>query len=108
LRQPEFGRKIQSFWCDKVKAMPIEDFFALLKKHLSEKDLTRMMEFTNAMAPERRVSFMQFLAERETHAPVVGADAPDFELPKLGDNERVQLSAFRGYKPVALIFGSYT
>ena len=88
--------------------MPIEDFFALLKKHLSEKDLTRMMEFTNAMAPERRVSFMQFLFERETHAPAVGADAPDFELAKLGDNERVQLSAFRGHKPVALIFGSYT
>jgi hypothetical protein len=99
---------MQGFWRDKVKAMPIEDFFALLKKHLSEKDLTRMMEFTDAMAPERRVSFMQFLSERETHAPVVGADAPDFELPKLGDNQRVQLSAFRGHKPVALIFGSYT
>ena len=88
--------------------MPIEDFFALLKKHLSEKDLTRMMEFTNAMPPERRVSFMKFLSDRETHAPAVGTDAPDFVLPKLGDNESVQLSAFRGHKPVALIFGSYT
>jgi len=88
--------------------MPIEDFFALLKKHLSEKDLTRMMEFTNAMPPERRVSFMLFLSERETHAPAVGAEAPDFVLPKLGDGERVQLSEFRGRKPVALIFGSYT
>ena len=88
--------------------MSIEDFFALLKKHLSEKDLTRMMEFTNAMPTERRASFMQFLSERETHAPEVGCDAPDFVLPKLGDNERVQLSAFRGHKPVALIFGSYT
>jgi hypothetical protein len=88
--------------------MPLEDFLALLKKHLSEKDLTRMMEFTNAMPPERRASFMQFLSERETHAPAVGADAPDFILPTLDDNERVQLSAFRGHKPVALIFGSYT
>jgi hypothetical protein len=88
--------------------MPIEDFFALLKKHLSEKDLTRMMEFTNAMPPERRVSLMQFLSERETHAPAVGADAPDFVLPELGDNQRVQLSGFRGHKPVALVFGSYT
>jgi len=88
--------------------MPIEDFFALLKKHLSEKDLARMMEFTNAMPPERRVSFMQFLSERETHAPAVGADAPDFVLPKLGGNERVQLCAFHGHKPVALIFGSFT
>jgi hypothetical protein len=88
--------------------MPIEDFFALLKKHLSAKDLTRMMEFSNAMTPERRASFMQFLSERETHAPAVGTDAPDFALPKLGDDERVRLSQFRGHKPVALIFGSYT
>jgi hypothetical protein len=88
--------------------MPIEDFFALLKKHLSEKDLTRLMEFTNAMPPERRASFMQFLSERETHAPAVGAHAPDFVLPQLGDNQKVQLSGFRGHKPVALIFGSYT
>jgi len=88
--------------------MPLEDFFALLKKHLSEKDLTRMMEFTNQMPPERRASFMQFLSERETHAPAVGAGAPDFVLPTLDDNERVQLSAFCGHKPVALIFGSYT
>jgi peroxiredoxin len=51
---------------------------------------------------------MQFLSERETHAPAVGADAPDFVLPELGDNQRVQLSGFRGHKPVALVFGSYT
>ena len=88
--------------------MPIDDFFALLRKHLSEKDLTRMMEFTNSMAPERRALFMQFLAERETLAPSVGSEAPDFELARLGGNGRVKLSAFGGRKPVALIFGSYT
>ena len=88
--------------------MPLDEFFALLQKHLSQKDLARMMEFTGAMPPERRASFMQFLAERETHAPAVGAPAPDFELSKLGGPERVRLSAFRGRKPVALIFGSYT
>jgi hypothetical protein len=88
--------------------MPIEDFFALLKRHLSEKDLTRMMEFTNAMPAERRASFMQFLSERETHAPAVGADAPDFVLAKLDDNQKLRLSGFCGHKPVALIFGSYT
>lgn len=88
--------------------MPLEDFFALLKQHLSEKDLNRMIEFTSAMPPERRAAFMQFLSERETHAPAVGADAPDFMLPKLATDQSVQLSAFRGHKPVALIFGSYT
>jgi len=34
--------------------------------------------------------------------------APDFRLPVLHTQEMVQLASFRGQKPVALIFGSYT
>jgi hypothetical protein len=34
--------------------------------------------------------------------------APDFDLPLLNGSGRVRLSSFRGAKPVALIFGSYT
>lgn len=42
-------------------------------------------------------------------APKVGAIAPDFELPRLDDEEKsIRLSSFRGKRPVALIFGSYT
>lgn len=42
-------------------------------------------------------------------APVAGQVAPDFELPWLKDKKKtVRLSSFRGKKPVALIFGSYT
>ncbi|KAA3608998.1 MAG: hypothetical protein DWQ01_10470 [Planctomycetota bacterium] len=43
-------------------------------------------------------------------APKAGAIAPDFELPLLGAKKptQVKLSSFRGKKPVALIFGSYT
>jgi len=37
-----------------------------------------------------------------------GDMAPDFRLPVLHSQETVQLAAFRGQKPVALIFGSYT
>jgi hypothetical protein len=37
-----------------------------------------------------------------------GDMAPDFSLPVLHSQETVQLAAFRGQKPVALIFGSYT
>lgn len=37
-----------------------------------------------------------------------GDPAPDFELKKLGSQERVRLSDFKGKKPVALVFGSYT
>jgi hypothetical protein len=86
----------------------MDTFMALLRKHLSEKDFNRMMEFTAAMEPERRIAMMQFLAERETRAPEIGTDAPDFKLPRLGSSEHVQLSSFRERKPVALIFGSYT
>jgi len=88
--------------------MSIDTFMALLRKHLSEKDFNRMMEFTASMEPERLAAMMQFLAERETLAPKVGSDAPDFKLPRLSNVEQVQLSSFRGRKPVALIFGSYT
>ena len=88
--------------------MSIDTFMVLLRKHLSDKDFNRMMEFTAGMEPEQRTALMQFLAERETLAPEIGADAPDFKLPRLGSAEHLQLSSFRGRKPVALIFGSYT
>ena len=88
--------------------MSMNTVIALLRKHLSEKDFNRMMEFTGGMEPEQRTALMQFLAERETLAPEIGSDAPDFKLPRLDSAEQVQLSSFRGQKPVALIFGSYT
>jgi hypothetical protein len=88
--------------------MSMDTFMAQLRKHLSDKDFNRMMEFTAGMAPERRTTLMRFIAERETLAPEIGSDAPDFKLPRLGSAEHVQLSSFRGQKPVALIFGSYT
>ena len=88
--------------------MSMDTFMTLLRKHLSDKDFTRMMEFTAAMEPERRTALMEFLAARETLAPEIGSIAPDFKLPRLGSAEMVQLSSFRGRKPVALIFGSYT
>jgi hypothetical protein len=33
---------------------------------------------------------------------------PDFTLPALDHKSRVQLSSFRGSRPVVLVFGSYT
>lgn len=38
----------------------------------------------------------------------VGDTAPDFDLPLVDGSARVRLSAFRGEKPVVLVFGSYT
>ncbi len=37
-----------------------------------------------------------------------GDIAPDFSLETFDRQSRVQLSAFRGKKPVVLVFGSYT
>ena len=37
-----------------------------------------------------------------------GDPAPDFELETVDHQSRVRLSAFRGSKPVVLVFGSYT
>jgi peroxiredoxin len=46
--------------------------------------------------------------EFDAKAPKEGDDAPDFELSDAQGKSRIQLSSFRGKKPVALIFGSYT
>ena len=45
---------------------------------------------------------------RDEMGPRVGEDAPDFSLKRLGSEERVRLSDYRGRRPVALAFGSYT
>ena len=37
-----------------------------------------------------------------------GDSAPDFNLETLDRSSRVQLSSFRGVRPVVLVFGSYT
>ena len=38
----------------------------------------------------------------------VGGPAQPFTLPRLATGDTVSLESFRGAKPVALIFGSYT
>ncbi len=44
----------------------------------------------------------------DQQAPKVGDLAPDFELSDSTENNTVKLSDFRGQKPVALVFGSFT
>jgi len=46
--------------------------------------------------------------QRREGALKVGDVAPDFTLSTLDGKRKVKLSSFRGAKPVALIFGSYT
>ena len=84
------------------------EFMEMLEKHLSPVDFGRMQAWIANLPPEEQSSLMQFILDRETKAPAVGDEAPDFELPRLDGDGNVRLSAFRGRKPVALIFGSYT
>ncbi len=45
---------------------------------------------------------------RDETGPKVGEAPPDFSLKRLGSQERVSLSSFKGRQAVALAFGSYT
>ena len=71
---------------------------------LPDETLARL-KLTREEWNERRAQFK----EREERAPKVGAPAPDFDLPYVGDAaSTVRLSDFQSKRPVALIFGSYT
>jgi len=46
--------------------------------------------------------------KREDFGPKVGAVAPNFKLKMLDEKREIDLSSFKGSKPVVLVFGSYT
>ena len=46
--------------------------------------------------------------KHDISAPKVGDLAPDFELFDIQGKNPIRLSDFKGNKPVALIFGSFT
>jgi len=46
--------------------------------------------------------------KHDASSPKVGDLAPDFELFDIQGEHPIQLSDFKGEKPVALIFGSFT
>ena len=51
---------------------------------------------------------MKAVVVKDEMGPNVGEVPPDFNLKLVGSEERVRLSSFKGQRPVALIFGSYT
>jgi peroxiredoxin len=55
-----------------------------------------------------RQRVMQDIKRINAQAPQAGDMAPDFTLTDSSGTETVTLSDFRGEKPVALVFGSYT
>jgi hypothetical protein len=74
-----------------------------------DRDGNGVVEAADFTAPRARQRPQPAGADRPAKLPKVGDDAPDFELPMLGMKDtKVKLSSFRGDRPVALIFGSYT
>ena len=57
--------------------------------------------------PEVRDAF-ESIVTRDEMGPKEGQNAVDFTLKRTGSDEYVTLSSFKGRRPVALIFGSYT
>lgn len=55
-----------------------------------------------------RKRLMPAQKELNTNAPKIGEIAPDFTLHDVAGKNPVMLSDFRGKKPVALVFGSFT
>ena len=61
----------------------------------------------DTLSPALRAALDAVVA-RDVMGPPVGTSPPDFHLKRLGSDQRVRLSSFRGQQPVALVFGSYT
>ncbi len=55
-----------------------------------------------------REQYTAWQKKYDAQAPKVGDIAPDFELRDVNGENPVRLSDFRGVKPVALLFGSFT
>ena len=55
-----------------------------------------------------RKSLMSAQKKLDAEAPRAGDMAPDFTLFDIEGKDSVTLSEFRGKKPVALVFGSFT
>jgi hypothetical protein len=65
--------------------------------------MSKVPEFAFVVFPFKQLWF----AARRGHLNT-GDQAPDFSLQTVDRKARVQLSAFRGQKPVVLVFGSHT
>ena len=64
------------------------------------KELKFNTRYRKTLMPEQK--------KLDSKAPKEGDIAPDFTIYDIGGKDSITLSEFRGKKPVALVFGSYT
>jgi hypothetical protein len=69
--------------------------------------IAELLNDARSMIKMRR-TLMRRQKELDKRAPRAGDLAPDFTLHDIEGEESMTLSDFRGVKPVALIFGSFT
>jgi tetratricopeptide (TPR) repeat protein len=69
---------------------------------------TRLNLGSEARRERATVARLQSEAAANEGGPPINGFAPDFELTEAGTKRNVQLSNFRGKKPVVLVFGSYS
>ena len=67
-----------------------------------------MLDATGSDLPQELRAALETIKVRDETGPRVGETPADFNLKRMGSEERVRLSSFAGNKPVALAFGSYT
>ena len=73
-----------------------------------QEDAMDLSATITANAKEWRTHELEWQRENDRRSPKVGDLAPDFELQDPTGQTAVRLSSFRGKRPVALVFGSYT
>ena len=87
----------------------IDDYWAKRKASSGGQMLAReMLEAVGDGLTDVARQAMKAVVQRDEMGPNAGDVPPDFNLKLMGSEDRVRLSSFKGQKPVALIFGSYT
>lgn len=93
-----------------------QDFSRILKELNAEakadagagSSLTAVLESRRSQFSPEILTRLDAVVQRDQLGPKVGETPPDFSLKRAGSEERVRLSSFKGKRPVALVFGSYT
>ena len=70
--------------------------------------LTSVLESRRSQFSSEVLTRLDAVVQRDQLGPKVGETPPDFSLKRAGSEEHVKLSSFKGKRPVALVFGSYT
>ena len=86
----------------------LQDAKAEAKESGGAKTKEEILESRKNDCSEELVKRLDGVMRRDAMGPHEGVTPPDFDLKKMGSDERVRLSSFKGQRPVALVFGSYT